>query len=157
MVDVQGHKLPLGMRLNNPGNLKAVHHMVGGVDQHGDFAKFDTQLEGTFALVKLCVSYYTMHGLLTLDQFIQRYAPATENDVNRYEVFVCRRTGLNIMHVRTQDLMLNRAWRALDFMRAIVAYEQGSPYTEWSSYPEWINLDTWRAAMLEMPIWKGQI
>jgi hypothetical protein len=149
--------LPRGMRLNNPGNLRQSSLAMKDAPTVNGFANFETLQEGTFALVKLVASYYQFLGKRTLSDFVAHYAPATENDVMRYEVLMAQRARLNIMKRATADLCLDRATLALDFMRAIVHVEQGACDPRWRSAPEWVPLHTWIYCMEAVPMWKDQL
>lgn len=77
--------IKIGSRLalvnNNPGNLRFVGQ-AGATQGEGGFARFSSPQAGVKALqnqIKLDAS----RGL-TLNQFINKYAPPTENDTNLY-------------------------------------------------------------------------
>jgi predicted ATPase len=68
-------------RLNNPGNLKFVGQ-AGATQGEGGFAKFNTPEDGWQALQNQ-IRLDQSRGL-TLAQFVEKYAPSTENDTNLY-------------------------------------------------------------------------
>ena len=71
----------LADRNNNPGNLRFVGQS-GATQGEGGFAKFNTPEDGFQALVNQ-VQLDQSRGL-TLEQFISKYAPSTENDTGTY-------------------------------------------------------------------------
>lgn len=150
-------KMPLGVRLNNPGNLRPAHHPTDGAEVADGFAKFDTWQHGVFAYVKLVALYWEHLGKRTLFDFVSTYAPASENDLVRYLNMMSQLAKLNPLTTRTASLRLDRAWDALDFMRAQIVVESGRPGPAWRTYPEWIGLEDWRACMLSIPMWKDQL
>lgn len=151
------NKMPLGIRLNNPGNLRPAHHPAAGVEVADGFAKYPTWQAGVFAYVRLVALYWEHLGKRTLRDFVATYAPPSENDLLRYEHLMCQFACLNPLRASTDSLMLDRAWSALDFMRAQIRVENGRPGPTWRTYPEWIGVEDWRACMLEVPMWRGQL
>lgn len=82
---------PRGIRNNNPGNVKASDtNWQGqtGVDDAG-FCIFDTAENGIRCLAKVLLAYQAKHGLTTLRQMIERWAPDSENDTEAYLDDVC--------------------------------------------------------------------
>jgi len=145
--------LPLGIRNNNPGNLRAAvgpdfkSHIVDG------FNHFATMEEGTRSLFYLIHQYYFHIGLRTLPAFLGRYAPASENDLKAYEIAVGRALGLNPLSVTTTDLFLDRPWRAIDMARAIIRVECGpAPYNA-QFKGEWVDPFTMVTALERTGKW----
>lgn len=66
---------------NNPGNLRFVGQ-AGATQGDGGFAKFNTPEDGWLALQNQ-IRLDQSRGL-TLAQFVEKYAPSTENDTNLY-------------------------------------------------------------------------
>ncbi len=66
---------------NNPGNLRFVGQ-AGATQGEGGFAKFNTPEDGWLALQNQ-IRLDQSRGL-TLAQFVEKYAPSTENDTNLY-------------------------------------------------------------------------
>jgi len=83
---------PRGIRNNNPGNIRYDRTLwVGQTGQDdGGFITFDTPEHGIRALAKVLISYQTKHGLTTIGQMINRWAPPVENDTDAYVVAVCK-------------------------------------------------------------------
>jgi len=80
-------------RNNNPGNLLAMGQPGQiGVDSRG-FAIFATPEDGWTALENQ-IALDASRGL-TLSQFLNKYAPSSENNTQAYIDFVSERTGLD--------------------------------------------------------------
>jgi hypothetical protein len=81
-------------RNNNPGNLRnsAFSRNRGSLGEAGNFAVFGAESIGTNALVGLLNT--STYQSLSLDDAIERYAPASENDTQNYQRFVQGRTGV---------------------------------------------------------------
>jgi hypothetical protein len=102
------------------------------------FASFATLQQGVCSFFWLLHSYYNIQGIRTVQEFVARYAPATENDTAAYTHFVVVRLGLNPLAAKTTDLKLNRPWRAIDMARTIFAIEQGRAPDAAPYYGEWV-------------------
>lgn len=146
--------LPIGIRNNNPGNLRSVYGLNYKTELVGGFAKFKSLSDGVESLCRLTSDYYTEHGLHTLPSFIARYAPASENDVNSYRQNMLSAMGLPFIGSDTRDLHLTESYSALRFMRAIIICENGHPPTGWLPPSEWIDLTTWTACMHRSTKWR---
>lgn len=88
--------LPLGMRNNNPGNLRsnALNKWVGKI---GENRGFDVFSEVHFGIRAWLIDYYAdvnRKKLDTLRKYINAYAPATENNVTAYLASLKAQTGL---------------------------------------------------------------
>ena len=146
--------LPLGIRNNNPGNLRQAYGMSYKTELVDGFAKFKSLSDGVEALCRLTSDYYTVHGLRTLPQFISRYAPASENDVAAYVRQMVLLLHVDPLRVNTADTNLDRGWAALHFMRAIIIVENGNAPASWLPPCEWIDLTTWTACMHRSTKWR---
>lgn len=77
-----------GERNNNPGNIERGTIRWQGMadDQSGDkrFIVFKTPEDGIRALGKLLFNYQHIHGLTTVRQIVNRWAPPVENDTYSY-------------------------------------------------------------------------
>jgi hypothetical protein len=82
---------------NNPGNIRksdaAWHGAVVGSDPA--FVTFDTPENGIRAMAKLLLTYQRRHGLDTIAELIERWAPAAENDSFAYIDDVATRLGID--------------------------------------------------------------
>ena len=121
--------IPLGVRLNNPGNLRPdVHPWRGQSGVSGGFCQFATPAEGALALCKNLLAYSDKDDLITIRQFINRWAPPDDNnDTARYIADVSKQTGVDAdaaydLHSNAQLAML---------AKAITCHEQGyNPYSD---------------------------
>lgn len=77
-----------GERNHNPGNIdrNATKWQGMAEDQSGDprFVVFKDDVSGIRALAKVLLSYQRKHGLKTVRQIINRWAPPVENDTGAY-------------------------------------------------------------------------
>lgn len=83
--------IPLGLRNNNPGNLRpSAPPWQGEADENGGFVVFDTMANGVRALAKNLLAYFDSHGLNTIRGIISRWAPPSDNnDTEAYIKSVC--------------------------------------------------------------------
>lgn len=94
IAQMEGYNKPgtLAQRNNNPGNLRFAGQAGAiGKDSRG-FAIFSTPEEGWAALNNQ-ISLDAGRGL-TLTQFLNKYAPSSENDTSNYINFVSSQTGI---------------------------------------------------------------
>jgi hypothetical protein len=120
---------PRGITNKNPGNIRPGSEPWKGqiaIDDH-NFCVFDTEVDGLRALAKQLLAYHDHHGLTTIRQYIDRWAPPVENDTGHYVSDVCARCmsgpddAYDLHHAPDLDLI----------MKAIVHHEQGQqPYTD---------------------------
>lgn len=103
--------------------------------------------QGATSLFYLIDQYYRHLLLTSLPQFVSRYAPASENDVQAYVLAVARRIGVNPLKLATTQLELNVPWKALDFARAIIHVEQGAVTDPQNLSGEWVGIETMAKAM----------
>lgn len=89
-----------GERNNNPGNIREFKHddthWLGerATDDDPAFEEFDTPQHGIRALAIVLMNYQRKHGLNTLRQIIDRWAPPNENDTSSYLNDVCQEVGV---------------------------------------------------------------
>jgi len=81
----------LGVRNNNPGNLRSAPNATG---QNGGFVTFDTPRDGNAALARQLMLYGD-RGNNTLNGIIHTYAPSKENNTQAYIKSVSDMTGFN--------------------------------------------------------------
>ena len=81
-------KLPRGLRRNSQRT-----DWQGEVDESAkndnSFEEFETIAYGYRALIKLLQNYRKVHGCQTISDFINRWAPETENNTSGYIKRVC--------------------------------------------------------------------
>lgn len=108
---------PIGLRQNNPGNIKLA-------DGSG-FQKFDTPEHGISATVNNLIAYKDKHGLNTVRGIISRWAPPSENDTESYIKDVAQHLG-----VGADDLLdVKNAQTLAQLTAAITHHENGkNPY-----------------------------
>lgn len=84
---------PLGIRNNNPGNLRYVGQ-VGASYGEGGFAHWETMGEGIQALDDQ-IKRYERRGLNTIRKIISTYAPKNENNTEAYIKAVAKSLGID--------------------------------------------------------------
>ena len=96
---------PRGLRNNNPGNIRNsdATDWIGEVKPSRKkdkvFEEFETMAHGYRALIKLLQNYRKKHKCQTIADFINRWAPRTENDTTAYILTVCRALEVPINYV----------------------------------------------------------
>jgi len=118
----------MGVRHNNPGNLRAVSEQwQGQVGVDAGMCVFSSAHYGLRALAKLLLVYHDKYGLSTITGIITRWAPPNENDTPAYIAAVCADTSF------AQDawLHLGDASVLSALVRAIIHHENGQqPYCD---------------------------
>lgn len=139
--------LPRGIRNNNPGNVERGGDRWLGMsaDQSADgrFIVFDTPDAGIRCLMRLLINYQERHGIRTLREAINRWAPPVENNSTAYVQHVSRLTGYD------PDEPLDFLDREVNvaLTRAIVRHENGEPTIY--GRKEWYPADVYeRAAVM---------
>jgi len=122
--------IPRGIRNNNPGNI--VHDgtkWLGLAEPPSDgrFCRFVDPEHGIRAIARIVTTYYEKHGLNTIRQIIDRWAPPNENYTAAYVAHVADRCGVGAEQVidpRELPLMVSLA-------AAIIMHENGQqPYDD---------------------------
>jgi hypothetical protein len=113
---------PLGLRLNNPGNLRSWK----GAPTVNGFAQFPSLGVGLAAMVQQ-LALYGQRGNNTISGIINTYSPASDgNDVPAYIADVAKRTGF----APNQRLDLTDPSVMQPLIHAMISHEQGSdPFT----------------------------
>lgn len=139
--------LPRGIRNNNPGNVERGNDRWLGMcaDQSSDsrFLVFDTPEAGIRCLMRLLINYQERHGIKTMREAINRWAPPVENNSSAYVQHVSRLTGFD------PDEPLDFLDREINvaLTEAIVRHENGEPTIY--GRKEWYPADTYeRAAVM---------
>ena len=90
--------LPRGYRNNNPLNIRinADNNWQGKVLANTDhvFEQFTSMPYGYRAALKLIRNYITNYGCNTVAKIIDKWAPPTENNTEKYIADVCKLSGL---------------------------------------------------------------
>lgn len=114
---------PLGLRRNNPGNLRPLRERwLGETTKPGEpYCSFDSMENGVRALAKNLLTYQDKHKLRTVEKIISRWAPGNENDTEAYIRSVCKRTKF----ARAALLDLTDARTLYLLTEAIIWHENG--------------------------------
>lgn len=117
------YDLPLGLRNNNPGNIRPGDNWQGMIGTNAGFIVFENVLFGIRALgtdlrTKINSGYNTIEKLIT------RYAPPTENNTAAYIAAVSGYTGIS----SKTTLSVNTGTLAA-LIRAILNVELGPNYS----------------------------
>jgi len=129
-------QLPRGIRNNNPGNVERTNERWLGMaaDQSADprFIVFETPEYGLRCLLRLLINYHERHGLETLRQILNRWAPPVgrdqagetyTQDTSGYVQHVARMTGFD----PDERLDFLDRFVTVSVCRAIVRHENGPP------------------------------
>lgn len=118
----------LGIRSNNPGNLRPGNHKwVGELAPVNNYCRFDTPENGIRAAAKNLVNQQRFHSLRTVHQIISKYAPPSENDTESYIASVCKRLSVD----RDTVLDLEKPDALRQFLIAVFWHENGQmPYDD---------------------------
>lgn len=115
--------LPIGLRNNNPGNLRPGDNWQGMIGISYNFIVFENILWGIRAM---CTDIRTKinNGYNTIEKLIYKYAPPSENNTEAYIMAVCNYTGIN----RYTALQVNAGTLAA-IARAMMNVELGASYS----------------------------
>lgn len=120
--------VPRGIRNNNPLNIVKGQNWKGERHPQTDrrFEEFESMQYGIRAGFKLLRNYITgFNGLTskinTIDTIIKKWAPAHENDTERYISQVCQMSGLN----RYQRIAFGDRKKMVDIVNAMIYVENG--------------------------------
>lgn len=120
-----GPTLPLGLRQNNPGNLRS----WGGMPSANGFAVFGDRMQGLQAMAQQIGLYYNRDGLKTIDEIITKYAPPGGKDKNNTGAYigdVGKQSGLK----SGQQYDFNDQKTLVSLLSGMVRHEQGvQPFT----------------------------
>ncbi|MAK55637.1 MAG: hypothetical protein CML17_07320 [Pusillimonas sp.] len=116
--------LPLGLRQNNPGNIRPGAGFIGETGQSGGYAEFGSEEEGLRALARLLGTYSDKYGINTLRGLTSRYAPRSDNkeSFDNYVSYLSDRLGMD--PDQEFDLKSMRG----ELIPAIVGFEQGREF-----------------------------
>ncbi len=110
----------LAWRHNNPGNLRDAKNKLARID---GFAVFSNYEDGFNALINLLNSNF--YQKLTLGDAISKYAPASENNTNKYQRDVEQKTGLSL-NTPMSNLNQNQIKQLADTIAEIEGYKRGT-------------------------------
>ncbi len=118
---------PIGIRNNNPGNLRpSVPPFNGTAGQNKGYAVFSSPVYGIRAIYKLLKNYKTLYGLDTIAKIAARWAPADDgNNVAAYAANVALMSGIG------QNTAINTSDFATmtKLAKGIIGAENGAAYT----------------------------
>lgn len=124
---------PRGLRNNNPGNLDRTGTVWRGEDRSAAalasekrFCVFETPQAGFRALAKTLLTYQNKHGLRTVRDMINRWAPPVENNTEAYIAQVAREVGVGSREI----VSLSRQVPLQRMVTAIARHENGGLF--WS-------------------------
>jgi hypothetical protein len=110
---------PLGIRNNNPGNIRPGDQWVGMVGTNKNFVVFKDIHHGLRAL-SIDIANKINSGYNTITKIIERYAPPSENNTPAYIAAASAMSGIG------KDAKLTANFDTLrKLMRAIVSHENG--------------------------------
>jgi hypothetical protein len=139
--------LPLGIRQNNPGNLRGCIIPQGFVGNNAGYAAFESMTVGLANLMALSHNYVYRMKLTTLPRFLARYAPPTENNDGRYIGFMSQYIGIGPLLRDTTTLNLLDDWSMVKFCQGISIFENGRPAQYWATFDQWFSVreaaDAW--------------
>ena len=110
---------PLGVRNNNPGNLRQWGDMPR--DAKG-YAMFATPEAGLAAAIKNLRAQQQVHGLSTIESIVSKWAPPSENNTAAYISDVVKRTGFGAR----QQLNLDDPATVAPLLSGIIRHEGNS-------------------------------
>lgn len=99
-------KIPLGLRNNNPGNIRYNPRTKWngqiGSDEKG-FCQFESLTLGVRAAAKVLITGFRKQGEDTIREIIEAWAPASENATEAYIIAIEKLTGIDDMEQLTCD------------------------------------------------------
>jgi len=116
--------LPIGLQLNNPGNLEEngiPWDGLAAVQRHHRFATYDDPFHGMRAMARTLINYQRRHGLFTVDTMLGRYAEENKTDrLDPYDICVASKLGI---HYKDDKVDIDK--HLLPMMMEMVRVEQG--------------------------------
>ncbi|EOB3603667.1 structural protein [Vibrio vulnificus] len=87
-----------GIRNNNPLNIRKGNDWQGEsiLNTDSEFEVFKHHKFGFRAGARILRNYQRLHGLNTLAEIINRFAPPVENDTKNYAQFVAKKVGVGV-------------------------------------------------------------
>ena len=121
----------LGLRQNNPGNIRPGAGFIGETGVGSGYATFQNPLFGGRALARLLSTYKNQYGISNVDSLIDRYAPSGDNTMEsrtNYKGFIANKLGVG----KDDEIDLDDDNTKLGVMKAIVEFENRNenPYSD---------------------------
>jgi hypothetical protein len=135
---------PRGIRCFNPGNIREYPvdktAWVGerATDDDPIFEEFQTMEYGVRALARVLINYKKKHGVDTIRKAITRWAPAVENDTDKYVDHVADQVGFG----PDDRIDLENRLLLCRLVNAIIRHENGLNNGE-----PWVSTETIRAGV----------
>ena len=95
-MEKKNAKPPRGIRNNNPLNIRVGNNWVGERQHQTDgvFEQFESMEYGVRAAFIILRNYINKYKLNTVRKIVNRWAPKSENNVDKYIAVVCQFSGL---------------------------------------------------------------
>lgn len=119
--------IPRGIRNNNPGNIRHGDKWKGlsAEQKDSDFCTFDTPEYGIRAMGITLMNYQRKHGLQTVEDIINRWAPPVENDTKEYAAHIAAKLGVKPHSIIVVSDVLP------ELVKAMILHENGKvPYDD---------------------------
>ena len=116
--------VPRGIANCNCGNIRRTNDKWLGlreVQTDPEFFQFTEQKYGYRALMKLLLNYHTKYGCATVSDYINRWAPSSENNTSSYIKTVCKKLGVD----KDEEIDIENKETLCDFAAAISYVENG--------------------------------
>lgn len=119
----------LGIRNMNPGNIRPGAKFFGETGSESGYATFKSPAHGLRAMARLFQTYKEEYDIDTIDEFVDRYAPAKDNDEKsrqNYKQFLADALGVGVND--EVDLVA----RSNDLIPAVTKFENAGnmPYSD---------------------------
>ena len=119
----------LGIRNMNPGNIRPGAKFFGETGSESGYATFKSPAHGLRAMARLFQTYKEEYDIDTIDEFVDRYAPAKDNDEKsrqNYKQFLADALGVGVND--EVDLVA----RSADLIPAVTKFENAGnmPYSD---------------------------
>lgn len=129
-----------GIRNNNPGNIRWGDGWQGLVPKSErtdkSFCQFTAPEYGIRAMIIILRNYEKKHGLNTVREIINRWAPPVENDTEAYINSVAKQVGVDadkVIDVTDSRVMI-------PLLEAIITHENGSQPYDFATFVKAIDL-----------------
>ena len=121
----------LGIRQNNPGNIRPGAKFFGETGIGSGYATFANPIYGGRALARLMSTYKKDHGISNVSSFIDRYAPSGDNTPasrKNYKSFLAGKLGIG----EDTEIDLDDDNTKMSLMKGIVEFENKNqnPFTD---------------------------
>lgn len=117
--------LPLGLRYNNPGNIRPGAGFYGETGEGDGYARFGSEEEGLRAMARLLGTYGDQYGINTVEDLVSRYAPRSDNpeSFDNYVGYMSDALGVE------PDEAFDLIGRRDEVIPAMIGFEQGREYS----------------------------